>query len=132
VALTPDERHRVRAHLGYLSVSPASSLYFSIPRPAQTLFLVEDAMSNLLPVAEDRVRNIINILDGVECKLVEAQDRLAATQLGDLHLRDDEPDKLEREYKRWAGRLADELGVPLYPFAIRFRGTRAGNVPVSS
>lgn len=88
-------------------------------------------MNNILPEAEDRVRRFLGVLDGVECRMVEAQDRLAATQLGDLRLRDGEPDLLEREYSRWAKRLADVLGVPLYPYSTRFKGVRSGNIPVS-
>lgn len=125
------EKERIRYHLGYLNAQPAASLQFGQPRPIQTLFLVESAVENLLPEAEDRVRRFVRVLDDIECKLIDAQDRLAATQLDSLYLRDGEPDLLEHEYHRWASRLADTLGVPLYPFAERFRRVRgAGNIPV--
>ena len=131
MALTTAERERVRYHLGYLQVTAAASLSFGIPRPIQTIFLVESSMTLLIVEAEPRVRRILDILDRTECRLEEAQERLAAKRLGDLELRDGEPDQLEHEYDRWAKRLADIFGVPLYPYAARFGPARAGNVSVS-
>lgn len=119
----------MRYHTGYLGVGMAASMQLGIPRPLQTLFLIEDAMANLMPESEARVRSLLVKLDAMEEKLFESADRLVATQLEDLHLRDGEPDLLEREYKRWAQRLADILGVPLYPFSTRFMGNSV-NVPV--
>lgn len=136
--LTDADKERVRYHTGYLAVSPAASLSYGIPRPLQTVFLLETAMANLIEAAVARVQHIIQILDDIETKLVEAQDRLAAAKLGELELRtgeagQSEPDLLEREYVRWAMRLADILGVPLYPYAKRFASVHtAVNVPVRS
>ena len=133
MALTQEEKERIRYHLGYLSVQPASSMQFGQPRPVQTLFLVESAMNNLLEVAEGRLRNMLDILDRIECHLVDGLDRLAAKRLDGIELNNKEPDMLEHEYKRWAGRLADLLGVPLYPYSKRFGPEMgAGNVPVVS
>ncbi len=106
--------------MGYLGVQPAASLSFGIPRPLQTVFLIEQAMNNLIADAETKVRSILCILDNVETKLVEAQDYLVAQKLEDITLRDGHPDLLEREYQRWAKRLADILGCPLYPYSSRF------------
>jgi hypothetical protein len=136
-ALTPQERTRVRYHLGYLSTSFAGSIQFGLPRPVQTLFIVEDAMSLLEDeTAIDIVRRILGILDGIECRLVAAQDRLAAAKLDEMTLERQqlqEPDLLEREYVRWGGRLADHLGVPYYYYSNRYKhGMASGvrNVPV--
>lgn len=134
MAFTDEEREQIRYHLGYLQVEPAGSLSFGIPRPIETMYLVETSMDNILAVAENRVRRIVQVLDKIECRLIDSIDRLAATSLDGLTLRDDEQDRLEREYWRWAGRMADILGVPFYPYANRFRaegrGSRAGNIPV--
>lgn len=133
MALTDFERQRVRYHLGYPSVQPAAAITFGIVRPIQTLFLVESAMNLILPQAEDEVRRIIGIMDGVECRLVEAQDRLAAKRIDNLELRDDEPAQLEAEYRRWGYRLADNLGCPIYAYSTKYRTagkTTAGNVSV--
>lgn len=127
MALTDQEKERVRYHLGYPEVQPAASITFGIPRPIQTMFLVESAMNYLMPVAEDRVRSIIGVMDGVECRLIEAQDRLAAKRIDSLELRDDEPSQLETEYQRWGFRLADTLGVPVYAYSTKYRrsGTKS-------
>src|ERR1700735_2645111 len=107
--LSESDRERVRYHLGYLNVGTAASIQLGIPRPLQTLFLVEMAMDNLLTVGVPRVIRILDILDGVECKLTTAQTRLAATALEDLKLNNQECEMLENEYVRWAERLSDTL-----------------------
>lgn len=131
--LTTQDREKIRYHLGYINVQPAASITFGVPRPQQTLFLVETAMSNILEESIPRVRQIVSVLDSIECKLIDAQERLKATELGELKLRRDETDALDKEYLRWASRLADLLGVPLYAYSQRFASLtqrRAGNVPV--
>ncbi len=138
MALTNDEREQIRYHLGYMQVTAASAIQLGIPRPTTTIFLVEDAMSNLREAAEPRVRSILGILADVETKLVASQDRLAALKLGNLELRGVKPgtsegDGLEYEYTRWAGRLADILGVPFYPGSHRFANSGSNvNVSVSN
>lgn len=135
--LTEEEKERVRYHLGYMETSFAASLQFGLPRPVQTIFIVEQAMNLLVnPFAVDRVRRVLWTLDDIEQKLQSALCTLVAEQLGDLKLRGAEPgrthpDLLEREYIRWARRLADILGVPLYPYSDRFKNrVNTGNLSV--
>lgn len=133
--LSTQDREKIRYHLGYINVQPAASISYGMTRPVQTLFLVETAMSNVLEESIPRVRQMVSVLDNIECRLIDAQERLKALQMGDLQLRPDETDALEREYLRWAQRLADVLGVPLYAYSARFSSLsmrRAGNVPVRS
>jgi DUF1009 family protein len=90
-------------------------------------------MSYLIEDAVDRVRRVLKIMDDLELKLIDSQDRLAAIQLDSLKLRENEPDQLEKEYARWGFRLADILGVPVYPYSTRYRvamGVRSGSIPV--
>lgn len=127
------EKDRVRYHLGYPSQQTLASIQLGIPRPLQTAFLLESAVSNVIEEACDHVRRLLKILDDIEVKLVDAQDRLAAIALSDLKLREDECDKLEREYVRWGMRLADVIGAPIYAYSTRYRAhltAGAGNVPV--
>ena len=133
MALTAEEQSRVYYHLGYLNIQPAASLSFGIPRPLQAVFLVQTAVQNVIAAAEDKVRQIIGIMDGVECRLVDAQERLAASRIDTITMRVDEPDALEREYLRWGLRLADLLGVPPYPYSTRYKQasfSRSGSIPV--
>lgn len=133
MALDDNEKERVRYHMGYLNVQPAASIHFGIPAAIQTLFLVDLAMELLLPSAEDRVRRLLTVLDDIECKMIGGQDYLVASQLDTLTIRPDHIDKLEDEYCRWASRLADEMGAPLYPGSTKFRRLNmvtAGSIPV--
>ena len=133
--LTNDEKESIRYHLGYLGVSSSASIQLGIPRPVETLFLVEEAMNQLREQSVPRVRSILGVLENIEDKLICAQDRLAAAKLGNLTLRgikpgETEADGLENEYTRWAGRLADILGVPFYPGSHRFGPKQSANVSV--
>lgn len=133
MAFTDEEKQRIRYFLGYPSVQPAAGITFGVPRPIQTLFLVELAMTQIMPVAENKVRQILGVMDGIECRLIDAQDRLAAKSLDTLTMRADETDALEAEYYRWGGRLADTLGVPFYAYSNRYKRhgkTYAGSIPV--
>jgi len=128
------EKSRIRYHLGYLEVSPAPSITFGVPALTQTNFLVERAIDLVLYEAEDRVRKLVDVLDVIECRMIDAQQYLVASQLDSLQIRADHIDKLEDEYSRWASRLADILGCPLYPgsskFRKLFRDVGSGSIPV--
>lgn len=137
-SLTEEEKEKVRYHLGYLETSLAPSIQLGIPRPLQTVFLLEQGL-NLIRngFAVNRVRCTLKILDDIECKLFAGLQTLSAESLGELTLHPLRSqgklftDSLENEYRRWAGRLADILGVPLYPYSKRFRRVGPGtNVPV--
>lgn len=132
-ALDTREVERVRYHMGYLSTAPAASINFGLPAPIQTLFLVDLAVTLLLPEGVDRVRRILTILDRIEDKMIDGQDYLVANKIDGLEIREDHIDKLEDEYCRWASRLSDELGAPLYPGSTKFARLFAkttGSIPV--
>ena len=120
--LSDGEKQKARYHLGYPALTTAASIALGVPTLTQTNFLVESALDRLLEPSLEQVRRIITIMDGIEGHLVDAQERLAAIQLEELHLREDEPDKLEAEYRRWGHRLADIVGAPINPFSLRYKG----------
>ncbi len=126
--LTAAEKQRVAYHLGYPAVTTAASVAFGVPALTQTNFLVYNVLDKLLDSAIEQVRTITQVMDNIEVKLIDAQDRLAATQLEELHLREDETDKLEGEYRRWGYRLADIIGAPIYPYSRRYSGGGSGMV----
>ena len=136
--LNDSDKERIRYSLGYLETSFAGSLQLGIPRPAQTNFLIEQAMDLLTnEQACDRVRSYLTQLDKIEQMMMCAPQTLVAEQLGDLKLRsaragETYPDLLELEYQRWAKRIADILGVPLYPYSNKLQPVRrgVGNVSV--
>lgn len=131
--LTDEEKERCRYHLGYPEMQAAASIQYGIPRPIQTAFLAEASFNLVLPLARPRVRKLLEILDGLECRILGATDVLEASKLGNLETRENAPDLIERQYHRFACRLADVLGVPLYPFADRNKrgsAVMAGSIPV--
>jgi hypothetical protein len=120
--------------MGYPAVTSAASVAFGVPLLTQTNFLVYNVLTHLMDSALDQVRSISTVMDGIEMKLIDSQDRLAATQLEELHLREDESDKLEGEYRRWGYRLSDILGAPIYPYSKRYSmasSNTVGNVPIN-
>lgn len=141
--LTESEKERVRYHLGYMETSfggnqAAASLQFGIPRPIETIFLVEEAIQRLLTneFAITRVRAVLQTMDNLEASLASAACSLQAESIGDLKLRSAKcgetyPDLLEREYVRWGLRLSDILGVPVYAYSTRYRKAGCGNGPGS-
>ena len=137
--LTEEEKGRCRYHLGYMETSFAASVQFGLARPVQTAFILEQSFALLTnPYAVDRVRSVLATLDGIEEQMRCGTQTLVAAQLGDMRLHPLADsgqlftDSLEKEYGRWARRLADILGAPLYAYAERFRRRGPGtSVPVS-
>lgn len=119
--LTEEEKARIRHHLGYVQTNPVASIQLGVPRASQPQFLVEAQMNRIPETAIGGIRRMVAILDNIEDRLLDALDRLAADKLGEITLRQNEHDSLEREYVRWAKRLADDLGVPLNAYSERFR-----------
>lgn len=133
----PAEKEQILYHMGYLGVSPAAAITFGLPAPVQTLFLVQSAIERVLPHSEDRIRQHVKILDDIECKMQGGQDFLVVNRVDSTEIREDHIDKLEDEYCRWASRLSDILGAPLYPGSAKFRrlfgvggSNMAGSIPV--
>lgn len=135
--LTIQEKERVRYHCGYPNVQAAASVQFGLPKVTQMAFLIELAMSNVLPETVPRVREIIQVLDSLEQQMVDAQPYLTADQLEELVIAGAKDargrlvtDRLESEYVRWASRLADIFSVPLYPFSRRFASGATGKTSI--
>lgn len=120
--LSEADQGRARYHLGYMQVVVASSFAFGIPQATQVQYLFEDAITRVMPGAEPRVIDLLNKLDEIECILFRASSELFAKRAGDLETNLEQPNDVEREYVRWACRLADMLGVTPYPFSKRFQG----------
>ena len=124
--LSEADKERARYHLGYMTVTVASSMAFGIPQATNTQWLFEDAVTRIRPESEARVIRLLNYLDEIECRLFQSSGELFAKRAGDLEPNLTQPDDVEREYVRWACRLADMLGVFAYPFSKRFE-TLANN-----
>jgi hypothetical protein len=126
--LTDEEKTKVRFHLGYPNVTRMTVLTSELPAPRQLGFLLEPAMDALLPDAVALVRQIICQMDKLECQLFESADRMQASAVGNLKMRADEQDALEKLYVRFGRRLADVLGVPPYPLSVRYQTSQTVNL----
>ena len=128
MALTNEEKARIRYHLGYPLLTTAASVQFGQPALTQTSFMVDNALSRIVEPGLNYVRSMSKTMDDIEVKLIEAQDRLAAERLEDLYLRKDEVNALEDEYRRWGHRLAETIGAPIYPYSKRYQAGGANAV----
>jgi hypothetical protein len=136
--LSDDDIGRARYHLGYMDVVIASSFAFAIPAATQVQFMFESAIRRVQPGAEGRVRQLLDMLDQIECTLFQASKELFAKRVDALEPNLEQPTDVEREYVRWACRLSDMLGITPYPFSERFKvlsqgglsGSRAGIISV--
>jgi hypothetical protein len=127
-----EQKERVKYHLGYTAARMQTSLSFGQPLPRETMFLLQAVLGDWSDeFGYQRALTHVQNLDKIECLLVEALDRLSVTQVGNTSIRQDETDALEKEYNRWANRLADLLGVPFYAYSNRFKeqtGVMVGNI----
>jgi hypothetical protein len=67
-------------------------------------------------------------MEKIECQLFESADRMQASAVGNLKMRADEQDALEKLYVRLGRRLADVLGVPPYPLSVRYQTSQTVNL----
>lgn len=129
--LSDAEKVKIRMHLGYHNVAAASTFALGLPAAIETQFIVEGAMEKILPAAENEVRRHIAILDGIEAQMVCDHELLAVNQLGEITIRSDEQEALDKRYLRWRKGLANLLCVVPNPFDPRYPSAGAGiNVPV--
>lgn len=126
MAISDADIERARYHLGYMTVVVASSFAFGIPQATETQWMFESAITRVMPASESRVVSILDKLDCIEETMFGATKDLFARRAGDLEPNLSQPDDLEKEYIRWAKRLADMLGVMPYPYSQRFSLMAAG------
>jgi hypothetical protein len=135
MAFTPDEKCRIRSHLGYPNVGQVATFALGIPLAMEPMFMVEAAMNLELPPNENHVRQTLKRMDRIEDQIDENADALLLKQADEVVFREDEFEKLVQRYKYWQGKLANALGLAGgNPFDARFfmNGTIASlNVAVA-
>lgn len=129
MSFTPEEKVKIRHHLGYLNVTNAATFVLGIPQAVETQFIIERAFDLVLPEALTEARRHISICDSIESQMICDHDLLAVKKVGEIETREDEHDKLRREYDHWRNALANVLGIYPNPFDKRFTG--GANVRVS-
>jgi predicted Zn-dependent protease len=128
VPLTEDEKVKIRHHLGFLNVAEAMTFVLGTPAAVETQFLVEGAMNRVLESALVQVRRHVQILDTIEQQKIDDLELLAVTKVGEIEIRQDEQEALDRQYERWQASLANLLGI--YPNPWDKRNESGFNVPV--
>lgn len=128
--LTAEEKVKIRHHMGYLNVAAAQTFVLGSPAGVETQFIIEGAMDKVLDAALTEVRRHLAILDQLEAQMVEDHELLAVNTVGEIDIREDEQEALDKRYQRWQRSLGNLLGCYPNPYDKRFAGSSI-NVPVS-
>lgn len=126
--VTEDEKVKIRHHLGFLNVAEAQTFVLGTPAAVETQFLVEGAMNRVLEAAMVQVRRHLQILDTIEQQKIDDLELLAVNKVGEIEIRADEQEALDKQYERWQASLANLLGI--YPNPWDKRAGGGINVPV--
>lgn len=117
MALTDEEKTKVRYHLGWhittQNVINASGLPLSVPAE----LLVEHNMNKLDEHGDKRVREILCQLDKLEGLKKTAPEDMLVAKAGDVTFRADYPDLLDKQYADWQAKLGDALGTSPHIFS---------------
>jgi hypothetical protein len=120
--LTPEEKTKVRHHLGYLGVASAFTFVLGIPAAVQTQFTVEGAFNLILPESLPEVRRHLRILDRIEELDVEGLEDVEVEEIGDIKIDAKFYEKRWAQYERWRRSLANLFGIAPNPFDQRLAG----------
>jgi hypothetical protein len=134
MALSDEEKARIRYHLGYLNVTAAASFHLGVPAALQTTFMIEGAWDKLLSPAEGLVRTLLCRLDQIEEQVFDGSDLADVLETGSTKVNPDRVRDLAKYYKIAQQSLANLFGVVANPFDLRdwvqAGGSTVGNVPV--
>lgn len=120
--LTDQEKVKIRHHLGYLNVGEAYTFVLGMPAGVETQFVIEGAMDRVLEAALPELRRQLQILDSIEEQMIADHELLAVNKIGEIELRNDEQESLDRRYDRWRQSIANMLGVNSNPYDRRGGG----------
>jgi len=129
---TPEEKVRIRHHLGYPNVGQVQTFAGGVPAAFETTFMIEGAMVKVLTEAMPMARTLLSHLDIIGSQMIDDLELLAINEIGDIKINQEEQAKLKAEYVYKRKELGNLLGVPPNPFDQRFGSSGAGgvNVPV--
>lgn len=114
---TEQEKVSIRSHLGYLNVQAAATFALGIPAAVETQFIIEGAMDRILDAALPLAREFISHLDTIQAQKVQDLEVLVVDSIGEIDIRKDEQQALDKQYSYWQNKLADLLGVMVNPFS---------------
>lgn len=131
--LTPFQRASIKRHLGYPLITATETLRSGMlpSGPDDLTFAMEKAFDNVIPEAEKMILTIVEKLECIEKQLGEQVGDLAVLAVGSTQLAGQEGmGAVEAQYRKWAQKLSDTIGVPMYRHSQYQReiGTFAGRV----
>lgn len=131
MALTQDEKVRVRHHLGYLNVEEVATFALGVPANVQTQFMIEPAMDKVLVAAEEKLRSLLGQLDAVEFQIFDDTETLVALKVGSIEINPDSFDKVLQRYLFIRSALANVLGIIPNPYDKRFFNEAGGAIGIN-
>lgn len=129
--LTPDEKVRIRHHMGYPQVEQARTFFLGYPISVPTSTMIEGSLDKIQPGAEPLLRKLIARLDVIEEQMIDDLELLAVRKIDEIEINPDEHGSLIAQYKHWQLAMGNLVGVPPNPFDQRFMSGGGGiNAPV--
>lgn len=125
MAVTEQEKVKIRHHLGYLNVAEASTFVLGTPAGVETQFIIEGAMNRVLEAALPEMRRQLNILDALEEQMVADFELIAVLKLGEIDINQKEQKQLKQNYNYWVNSLANVFGITRNPYDKRLMGIGA-------
>lgn|SRR5690606_40319825 len=120
MALTEEEKVKVRHHLGFLNVQSVYTFVLGSPSSVETQFAIEGAMERLIPAALPELRRHLGFLDKIEEQMICGLENIDVEQLGEMKLnvkgKDRAQMQLREVYDYWANSLANLMGIYRNPF----------------
>ncbi len=116
---TEVERTRIKKQLSYANwanISPSFNL--GVPQGNQFSYLVDTTFDRITPDARALVRQDLERCECTEAQIFGAQERLQASQLGEIKMNPQEIPALKESLNYWRKSLADDLGVWQQPYSI--------------
>ncbi len=119
MALSDEEKARIRAHLGYLNVSAVATFNLGVPAALQTTFMIEGAWDKILQPADVLVRKYLCQLDKIEAQVFEGSDLADVLETGATKVNPERLKELAKYYRLAQQSLANLFGVIPNPFDLR-------------
>ncbi len=116
--LTPEEKVRVRYHLGYAEVNEYTGFVAGGPAGLQSAWQVEGSMNRLLEASLPLVRSKLAACDALDDSRSDEDmvDVALVTKLGDIEISPLSFEHRDRMYQQRVAELARALGVTVNPF----------------
>jgi hypothetical protein len=134
--ISEQDKVRARHHLGFGGVQQSATFLLGVPAAVETAFMVEGTWARILPSHEQKFRQLLDNMDGIEQQMLDDQGDLAAVKVGSIEVNLKEFQMLIEQYKHWQGALANMLQIAPNPFDQRpmlgsgYNGGGGMNVPV--